>query len=129
MTFSQIIALQNEFGTSFEVRFCPLQLHVHTAIWGAKRIYSSLVLRGTYGQESPCIEIFPGLKSAELFHKFEKDFDYVWDRSDLTFTLEEIAPLYAKLLAAYPLEISLQAADPTVVHEVESAAAALKFRP
>jgi hypothetical protein len=126
--FPTIKALSAEFGDRFVVRLSTVQLHIHTAIWGSHRIYASLVLRGVDGQDSPCIEVFPGLKDSTLFRAFETDFDYVWDRPDLTFTVEEIVPFYRKLLARYPMEVDLGELDGEFIDSVGVEAAMLNRR-
>ena len=115
--------IEREFGDAFQVRFFPVQLHAHIAIWGNRRIYASLILRGVQGQDSPCIEVFPGLKDAMLFERLERDFDYVWERSDLTFSVKEIKPLYSKVLAKYPMDVEIHDVDPVFATEIETAAA------
>jgi hypothetical protein len=124
--FPTINALSAQFGDRFVVRLSTVQLHLHMAIWGNRRIYSSLVLRGVDGQDSPCIEVFPGLKDSKLFDGFEGDFDYVWDRPDLTFTIEEISPFYRKLLAQYPMEVEIGQLDGEFIDSIAVEAAELK---
>ncbi len=128
LLFPKIEELESEFQDSFAVRITPIQLHIHTAIWGNRRIYSSLILRGTDGYDSPCIEVFPGLKNAQLFAHFERDFDYIWNRTDLTFSVGEIKPLYARLLSKYPMEVDLSDLDEDFITAVESEAAPILTR-
>lgn len=122
----KIEEIASEFGDSFEVRFFPIQLHMHSAIWGNRRIYASLILRGVDSADSPCIEVFPGLRDAQLYSKFERDFDYVWERQDLTFSVSDLKPLYGRILAKYPLHVDINDIDQEFLSEIEAAAAALR---
>ena len=124
----KIEEIAREMGDSFEVRFFAIQLHMHSAIWGNRRIFASPILRGVDGADSPCIEVFPGLRDAQLFSKFEKDFDYVWERQDLTFSVNDLKPIYGRVLAKYPLQVDINEIDPAFVSEIEAAAAALQHK-
>lgn len=125
LLFKRIETLQTTFASAFEVRFSPVQFHTHTAIWGNRRIYSSLIVRGVDGQDSPCIEVFPGLRNSLLFETFCRDFDYIWSRRDLTFSVAEMKPLYRRVLEKYPLDVDLTQIDERFAAEIENEAASI----
>jgi hypothetical protein len=86
----------------FKVCYFTVQLHARVSIWGRERIFASPVLRDASGDETPCIEVFHGLRDSLLFKKFERDFDYVWSRPDLTLSLAEVKSFYHRIVTTYP---------------------------
>ena len=124
--FDAIEDLCQQFGEAFQVKFFPAQLHMRCAIWGKQRLFAAPVLRGVNGLDSPCIEVFPGILGSDLYSKFENDFDYIWDRADLTFSIDALKPLYGQILGKYPLAVDRQGIDPSFVAKIEADAEAIQ---
>jgi hypothetical protein len=119
--------LTRELDGGFEVRYFTVQLHIRSAIWGNDRIFAAPIVRDLEGANIPCMELYPGLLDDVLFKKFERDFDYLWERDDLTLPLDKVKSLYARIVCKFPYEVTdLQQIDDQFVQEIEDEVAKIQ---
>ena len=85
------------------IRFCASPLHINFMMIGQERMFSAPILFSMSGPQLPCYEIFP-TGGNSLFHKFQKDFDFIFANPDtrLVLDFDDVKRLYEA--ADYRLE-------------------------